>query len=119
MIFYPGLVENNRNFGGGFIEHAGQQYTVRGLGRAQGIEDLERIVLVARNGVPVLVRDVARVSIGWVPRQGAVLRDGKGETVSGMAIMLKGENGLQVIKRVKERIARMKLPEWGAACAVL
>jgi heavy metal efflux system protein len=105
------LVENNRNFGGGFIEHAGQQYTIRGLGRAQGIDDLERVVLVARNGVPVLVRDVARVSIGWVPRQGAVLRDGEGETVSGMAIMLKGENGLQVIERVKDRIARMKLPD--------
>ena len=71
------LGENNRNFGGGFIEHAEQQYTIRGLGRAQGIQDLERIVLVARNGVPVLVRDVARVTVGWVPRQGAVLRDGK------------------------------------------
>ena len=84
---------------------------VRGVRPGAGYEDLERIVLVARNGVPVLVRDVARVTVGWVPRQGAVLRDGKGETVSGMAIMLKGENGLQVIERVKERIARMKLPD--------
>jgi heavy metal efflux system protein len=105
------LGENNRNFGGGFIEHAQQQYTIRGLGRAQDTQDLERVVLVARNGVPVLVRDVARVSIGNVPRQGAVLRDGQGETVSGMAIMLKGENGLRVIERVKERIARIKLPD--------
>jgi cobalt-zinc-cadmium resistance protein CzcA len=103
--------ENNRNFGGGFIEHAEQQYTIRGSGRAQSIQDLERIVLVARNGIPVLLRDVARVTVGWVPRQGAVLRDGKGETVSGMAIMLKGENGMQVIARVKERIARLKLPD--------
>ena len=53
--------ENNRNFGGGFIEHAEQQYTIRGSGRAQSIQDLERIVLVARNGIPVLLRDVARV----------------------------------------------------------
>ena len=104
------LSENNRNFGGGFIEHAQQQYTIRGLGRAQGSNDLERVVLVARNGVPVLVRDVARVTIGSVPRQGAVLRDGEGETVSGMAIMLKGENGLRVIERVKERIGRLTLP---------
>jgi cobalt-zinc-cadmium resistance protein CzcA len=104
------LGENNRNFGGGFIEHAQQQYTVRGIGRAQSMEDLGRVVLLERNGNPVLVRDVARVKVGSVPRQGAVLRNGEGETVSGMAIMLKGENGLRVIERVKERISRMKLP---------
>ena len=62
-------------------------------------------MLTAHGGTPVLVRDVARVYVGALPRQGAVLRDGKGETVSGMAIMLKGENGLRVIERVKERIA--------------
>ncbi|MBL8211749.1 MAG: efflux RND transporter permease subunit [Bryobacterales bacterium] len=105
------LAENNRNFGGGFIEHAEQQYTIRGMGRAQGIEDIGRVVLLARAGVPVLVRDVAEVTIGHVPRQGAVLRDAQGETVSGMAIMLKGDNGMRVIERVKERIARLKLPE--------
>lgn len=105
------LGENNRNFGGGFIEHAQQQYTIRGIGRAQGIEDIGRVVLLARSGISVLVRDVARVSIGNVPRQGAVLRNGDGETVSGMAIMLKGENGLRVIERVKERISRLQLPD--------
>lgn len=105
------LIENNRNFGGGFIEHAEQQYTIRGLGRTLSIEDLEHIVLVARNGIPVLVRDVARVFVGSVPRQGAVLRNGEGETVSGMAIMLKGENGLRVIERVKTRLASLRLPD--------
>ena len=105
------LAENNRNFGGGFIEHAEQQYTIRGLGRTANVHDLERIVLIARHGTPVLVRDVARVVIGSVPRQGAVLRNGEGETVSGMAIMLKGENGLRVIDRVKERLSRIRLPE--------
>jgi cobalt-zinc-cadmium resistance protein CzcA len=105
------MAENNRNFGGGFIEHAQQQYTIRGMGRAQGIEDIERVVLLARGGVPVLIRDVARVTISHVPRQGAVLRDAAGETVSGMAIMLKGENGLRVIDRVKQRISQLKLPE--------
>src|SRR4051794_40917502 len=69
------LSENNQNFGGGFIEHAGQQYTIRGVGRVQAAEDLERVVLVARGGVPVLVRDVARVKVGSVPREGAVMRD--------------------------------------------
>ena len=105
------LRDNNRNFGGGFLEHAAEQYTVRGLGRANEIEDINRIVLTAHGGTPVLVRDVARVHVGAVPRQGAVLRDGKGETVSGMIIMLKGENGLRVIDRVKERLAKLRLPE--------
>lgn len=105
------LRDNNRNFGGGFIEHADEQYTVRGLGRTSGVDDLGKIVLTAHNGTPVLVRDVARVYVGALPRQGAVLRDGTGETVSGMTIMLKGENGMRVIQRVKERIAAMKLPE--------
>lgn len=105
------LQENNRNFGGGFIEHAQQQYTIRGLGRAQSLEDLQQIVLLAERGTPVLLKDVAQIVIGSVPRQGAVLRDGKGETVSGMAIMLKGENSLRVIERIKARLAQISLPK--------
>jgi cobalt-zinc-cadmium resistance protein CzcA len=103
--------ENNENFGGGFIEHASEQYNVRGLGRAAGIADLERVVVLARAGTPVLLRDVAEVRIGAMPRQGAVTRDGKGETVSGMTIMLKGENGKRVIERVKAKLAAIRLPE--------
>lgn len=103
--------ENNTNFGGGFIEHAMEQYTVRGLGRAQTVGDLERIVVLARAGTPVLLRDVAEIKLLPMPRQGATLRDGKGETVSGMAIMLKGENGKRVIERVKAKFAAMRLPE--------
>lgn len=103
--------ENNANFGGGFIEHAMEQYTIRGLGRTQSIEDLGRIVLLARAGTPVLLRDVAAIERQAMPRQGATTRDGQGDTVSGMAIMLKGENGNEVIKRVKARIAAIRLPE--------
>jgi cobalt-zinc-cadmium resistance protein CzcA len=105
------LRDNNRNFGGGFIEHASEQYTVRGLGRTQDLDDIGRIVLTAHGGTPVLVRDIARVHIGALPRQGAVLRNGDNETVSGMVIMLRGENGLRVIERVKERISTLHLPE--------
>jgi heavy metal efflux system protein len=105
------LRDNNRNFGGGFIEHAAEQYTVRGLGRAHGAGDLERIVLTAHEGTPVFIQDVARVYVDSLPRQGAVLRDGKGETVSGMVIMLKGENGLRVIERIKARLASLRLPD--------
>jgi heavy metal efflux system protein len=99
---------NNTNFGGGFIEHNDEQYTLRGAGRAQSTDDLGSIVLFARAGVPVLLRDVAQVAIGAAPRHGAVLRSG--ETVSGMVIMLKGENGNRVIQAVKQRIAEMHLP---------
>jgi len=102
--------ENNANFGGGYIEHASEQYTVLGLGRTANAADIERVVLLARAGTPVLVSDVARVMLAPMPRQGAVLRDAHGETVSGMAIMLKGENGRQVIERVKARLASMRLP---------
>jgi len=100
--------ENNTNFGGGYIEHASEQYTLIGNGRAVNIDDLGNIVLTAKNGTPVLVRDVAEVRIGSAPPEGATLRNG--ETVSGMVIMLKGENGKQLIERVKERIATLHLP---------
>ncbi len=103
--------ENNANFGGGFIEHSAEQYTVRGLGRTRDAADLESIVVLARAGTPVLLRDVAQVRVGPMPRQGAVLRDGAGETVSGMVIMLKGENGKRVIERVKEKLASLRLPQ--------
>ena len=102
--------ENNANFGGGYIEHSAEQYTVRGIGRAGVPGDLEGIVLAAKAGTPVLLRNVAEVRDGAMQRQGAVTRDGKGETVSGMIIMLKGENGKHVIERVKERVARLSLP---------
>lgn len=103
--------ENNSNFGGGFIEHGSEQYTVRGLGRVAGTDELLQVVVLAQAGTPVLLRDLAKINVRPVPRQGAVLRDGKGETVSGMAIMLKGENGKRVIDRVKEKLASIHLPE--------
>jgi cobalt-zinc-cadmium resistance protein CzcA len=102
--------ENNANFGSGFIEHGGEQYTVRGLGRTRDAGDLERVLMLVRAGTPVLLRDVARVTVQPMQRQGAVTRDGLGETVSGMTIMLKGENGRDVISRVKQRIAALRLP---------
>jgi heavy metal efflux system protein len=102
------VIENNRNFGGGFIEHNDEQYTLRGTGRATNTSDLGNIVLLASQGTPVLLKDVATVSIGPMPANGAVLRNG--ETVSGMVIMLKGENGKKVIEAVKQKIANLRLP---------
>ncbi len=101
--------DNNTNFGGGYIEHASEQYTLIGAGRATTPSDLGNIVLASSNGTPVLLRDVAQVRIGGAPPEGAKLRNG--ETVSGMVIMLKGENGKRLIEQVKERIASLRLPE--------
>ena len=105
--------ENNHNFGGGFVEHASEQYTVRGLGRIGSEQDLGAIVLAAHQGTAVYLHDVAEVKIGKMPRQGAVTRDGKGETVSGMVIMLRGQNSKTVIERVKQALdgIRRSLPE--------
>ncbi|MDE2927208.1 MAG: CusA/CzcA family heavy metal efflux RND transporter, partial [Acidobacteriota bacterium] len=105
--------DNNDNFGGGFVEHASEQYTVRGLGRVGSERDLETIVLEAHEGTAVYLRDVAEVKVGHFPRQGAVTRDGKGETVSGTVIMLRGQNSKTVIERVKEALegVRRSLPE--------
>jgi heavy metal efflux system protein len=102
------VAENNANFGGGYIEHNDEQYTLRGEGRAAGIDDLGKIVLLSRAGVPVLLSDVASVGVGPAPKRGAVLRNG--ETVSGMVIMLKGENGKRLIDLVKQKIRTMHLP---------
>src|SRR2546423_2683773 len=99
--------ENNSNFGGGYIEHAAEQFTLLGSGRATRPEDFGNIVIASHEGTPVLLRDVAEIRIGEAPPAGAALR--QGETVSGTVIMLKGENGKQLIERVKERIASMRL----------
>jgi cobalt-zinc-cadmium resistance protein CzcA len=95
---------NNASFSGGFVEHRSERFTVRGSGLATGAADLGRIVLASVEGVPILLADVADVAVGPMPRSGAVTRDGKGETVAGMVIMLKGENGRDVARRVKDRI---------------
>jgi cobalt-zinc-cadmium resistance protein CzcA len=110
---YSAIAANNTSFSGGYIEHSSERYTVRGVGLATGEEDLGEIVLKATGGTPVTVKDVATVAVAPMPRQGAVTRDGQGESVAGMVIMLKGENGRDVAARVKARMAEVEqqLPE--------
>jgi cobalt-zinc-cadmium resistance protein CzcA len=105
------VTNNNANFGGSYIEHADQQYTVRGLGRAENEQDLGNIVVSTAQGVPVLLKQVANIAIRPLPRHGAVMKDGRGETVSGMVIILQGENGQRIIQEVKQKIANLKLPD--------
>lgn len=107
------IAENNANFGAGFVEHASEQYTVRGLGRVSGVDDLRRTVISSLRGTPIYLEDIAEIRVGAMPRQGAVTRDGVGESVSGMVIMLKGQNSKTVIERVKKALERIRtsLPE--------
>ncbi len=99
---------SNANAGGGVIVSGWEQVYLRGVGLLQDAPDIERIVLKSVDGTPVYVRDVAEVVIGAEPRQGAVSRDGRGEVVAGMIIMLKGENSKDVVGRVKQTVARIQ-----------
>src|SRR5215210_2153971 len=103
------LAANNGNFGAGYIENAGERFTVRGLGRLGDTTDIANVVVATRNGgTPVYVRDVAHVTEGAMPREGAVSRDGQGETLSGMIVMLKGANGKEVVALVKEQLQHIQ-----------
>ena len=102
------LERNNANAGGAYIERGGEQQLLRGVGLIQSVEDIENIVVAAENGTPVYVRDVGQVAIGAQVRQGAATRDGQGETVMGMAMLLKGENSRTVTEAVKARLAEIQ-----------
>jgi cobalt-zinc-cadmium resistance protein CzcA len=111
---FTAIEANNRNVGGGYIAHGGEQYLIRGEGLVETLEDLELVVLAHNeSGTSVLVRDVARVELAPMIRQGAVTRDGRGEAVVGIVMMLIGENSRVVVDRVKEKIAQIEkgLPE--------
>jgi Cu(I)/Ag(I) efflux system membrane protein CusA/SilA len=99
---------SNNEVGGRLIEWSGREYMVRGRGYARTIPAFEQIVLkAAPGGVPVLLRDVARIEMGPEMRRGVADLDGLGETVSGIVVMRHGENALNVIKAVKSRIAEL------------
>ncbi len=102
------LAENNRNAGGAYIPKQNEQQLVQGIGAVGTLEDIRNIVLTAKNGVPVLVSDVAEVRFGPAMRQGSITKDGRGETVAAIAIMLIGENSREVTRRVKERVAELQ-----------
>lgn len=98
------LSNNNANFGGGYIEDRGERFTLRGLGRVVDSDDIGNVVLVTRAATPVRVRDVATVTVAAVPRYGAVTRDGKGEVISAVILMLKGANGRETVDLVTQRL---------------
>ena len=102
------LAKNNGNFGAGYVEDRGERLTLRGLGRVADTTDIASVVVATREATPIYVRDVARVTIGVAPRFGAVSRDGRGEALSATVLLLKGENGHEVIQRVLARLEEIK-----------
>ena len=110
---FEALQRNNANTGGSYIEQNSNQYYIRGIGVVKNLEDVANITVKTVDGTPVKVGDVAKVQLGHATRFGAVTRNGEGEVVAGIAIMLKGENFQEVIKNVKERINQIQksLPE--------
>lgn len=110
---FEALQRNNANTGGSYIEQNSNQYYIRGIGVVKNLEDVANITVKTVDGIPVKVGDVAKVQLGHATRFGAVTRNGEGEVVAGIAIMLKGENFQEVSKNVKERISQIQksLPE--------
>ncbi|MEE9190244.1 MAG: efflux RND transporter permease subunit [Candidatus Neomarinimicrobiota bacterium] len=108
------IKRSNNDVGGRLIEMAETEFMVRGLGYIKSIKDLKDIPLgVNKNGVPILLRNVANIHLGPELRRGLVERDGIGEVVGGIIVMRYGENALEVIHKVKEKIEELKtgLPE--------
>ncbi len=90
------LQENNQNVGGGTLSRGGEARLVQGVGRKQTIDELNRIVIDAKDGVPIRVQDLAKVEIGHAIRRGAVTANGRGEVVLGLAFLRMGENSREV-----------------------
>jgi cobalt-zinc-cadmium resistance protein CzcA len=110
---YEALQKNNENTGGSYIEQQSNAYFIRGLGQVQNLDDIRKIVVKNMKGSPILIRDIATVQFGSATRYGAVTRNGEGEVVAGVTLMLKGENFSQVIENVKTRMVQIQksLPE--------
>ncbi|MEP0848072.1 MAG: efflux RND transporter permease subunit [Phycisphaerae bacterium] len=108
------LEANNRNVGGGYIAHHGEQYLIRGEGLVETLDDLGNVIVKhGPEGTPIYVKDLGRVEFAPMIRQGAVTRDGRGEAVVGIVMMLMGENSRVVVENVKQKIEQIRksLPE--------
>jgi len=104
---FTALGRGNVNAGGSFLERGAQQYLIRGIGMLRSSDDIGDIVVAEHAGTPLLVRDIAEVKLGSVPRQGIVGQDDDDEVVSGIVLMRKGENPSEVLAAVKDRVAAL------------
>ena len=101
------LGRGNSNAGGSYVAQGAQQYAIRGIGLLRSPDDIGRIVVASKNGTPILIRDIASVSIGALARLGTVGQDLDDDVVTGIVIMRKGENPSVVLKGVKEKITEL------------
>jgi cobalt-zinc-cadmium resistance protein CzcA len=110
---FTALEKNNSVTGGGYIEKVNQAYFIRGEGLVSTLSDIENIVVTTRDGIPIYIKDIAKVGFGSAPRFGAITGNGEGEKVLGQIMMLKDADSKRVIEAVKERVAAISksLPE--------
>ena len=110
---FSALSNNNENTGGGYIEKQHSTYFIRANGVVSSLKDIESIVVTNKNQIPILIKDIGEVHFGSAPRYGAISWNGKGEVVSGQALMLKGENSYAVVSRIKDKLETIQssLPE--------
>ena len=101
---YQALAANNANSGGGVLPRDAEQYLIRGIGLAKGVDDIGMIVLKEFQGTPVYIRDVADVTQGTAVRVGAVVKNGVTETVGGVVMMMRAGNAKEVVARIKKRV---------------
>jgi cobalt-zinc-cadmium resistance protein CzcA len=98
------LGRGNANAGGSYVSQGSQQFAIRGIGLLKSAEDIGQIVLTSRNGTPILIRDIAQVKVGSVPRLGTVGQDSDDDIVTGIIVMRKGENPSEVLKGIKVKV---------------
>ena len=98
------IAANNSNASGGILPQVNEQYLIRGVGLIRSLEDIGNIVVKEQAGVPVFVRDVAQVEIGSEVRQGAIIKGGYTEGVSGIVLMTRGGNAKEIVTRIKKRV---------------
>jgi cobalt-zinc-cadmium resistance protein CzcA len=103
------LDRNNTSTGGGYVVKHGEQRFIRGESLLRSVADIERVVVRSpAGGVPVLIRDVGTVGVAPLVRQGAATRDGRGEIVTGMVMMVRGENSRRVVAAAKAKLAEVR-----------
>lgn len=105
---YESLAGNNDNTGGAYIEKNNKAYTIRGIGLVDSLEDIRQTMVKMLDGKPVLIQDVAEVGFGHALRFGALTMNGEGEVVGGSVLMMKGANGLEVIRGIKARMEEIQ-----------
>jgi cobalt-zinc-cadmium resistance protein CzcA len=101
---FDALKKNNLNSGAGILPQGEQQYLIRGEGLIKNVNDIENIVLRESDGIPVYMRDIGEVKIGYEVQVGALMKNGKSQSVGGVVMMLRGGNAKEVVKKIKQRV---------------